>query len=961
MEQTNRVGTKHDFSVAGAGWRRLLLASAAAVIAPLCPAGAMAQTAARAEQATGVQEIVVTGSRVVRNGFESPTPTTVLGAEALQAAATVTVADTLNQLPAFTGSSTSHTNNVSGSTGLVGVNTLNLRGLGNNRTLVLMDGQRGAGSDGNGALDINVIPSGLIKRVDVVTGGASAAYGSDAVSGVVNFILDRDYTGVKLNAEHSVTTYGDDQQYKGTATAGLSFAGGRGHILAYGEYFHLAGIDGRDRPWEHGGYQTVTNPLYGTAAGLSTSVPQYLLLGSVGLSDAAPGGIITAGPLRGTAFGPGGAPFQLNYGTIVAGGQMIGGDWKWTNIDDITNQDVRQTAERLFGRVSFELTEALSVYAGAQYSRTDSYNTNGSVQFQRANLSVSPTNPYLPASVRARAAALGVTAPMTFGTTTYDIGTPKVATERTFTRYNVGADGRFDAMGTTWTFNAHYQHSQMEVQNRVYNVIITANLRQALDAVTDLATGQIVCRNPANGCVPINLFGTGVASPASIAWVTGTSSGSQFIKQSSGEASVSGEPFSTWAGPVSVAVGASWRKDSSSGDSSALDKARAFFFGNFAVDNVSQSVREAFAETVVPLAKDQTWAKSLEVNGAVRATDYSLAGKVTTWKLGASYSPMDDLRFRVTRSRDIRAPALTEVSLASRSTSGGVVDPLRGNAFTTVLVLTQGNPGLRPETADTFGVGAVVSPRMVPRLTMSADYYDIDLTGAIQAISAQQEVTECSNGNRPDLCEFIVRGAPAGSFPVGPITSVRVSPVNIAQLRAKGIDFEAAYSIPLDDWSGSLDIRALATHVIAFNSTNLSGVNKSGGSISAPDWRYNASLTLALPRDQIRLTWRAISESTINANWITCTTGCPVATVLNPTAAYNKVKASHIFDLSLNHRFEVAGAKSQVYFVVQNLLNRPPPAIPGQVLTPGFFQGAINAPIYDRIGRYFHAGVRVDF
>lgn len=922
-----------------------------------------------------VGDIVVTGSRVVRNGFQSPTPTTVLGADQLRTAATVTIADTINQLPVFSNSVTSHTTNVAGSTGLVGINQLNLRGLGANRTLVLLDGQRVAPADASGAADANIIPTGLIKRVDVVTGGASASYGSDAVAGVVNFVLDHEFEGVRLDLNNSITTYGDDAERKGSITLGKSFAGGRGHILAYGEYSHLDGITGRARPWEQYGSQIVSNPAYGTGAGQSTSVPALLVRDSVGLADAAPGGLITSGPLRGTTFGPGGTPFQLNYGTLVPGGQMIGGDWNYTRIDNVTNLDIRQTSWRAFGRISYDLTDDINVYAGAQFSRTNSYNTNGSNMFNRADLTVSASNPYLPESVRARATAAGVTS-FAFGTTHGDVGNSQPATIRTFTRYNAGADGKLSALGTSWTWNVHFQHSQTKVQNRVFNDIIRPYLRQALDAIVDPATGQIVCRDHSNGCVPYNAFGTGVASAASIDFITGTSYGLEYVKQSSAEAVIGGEPFSTWAGPVSVTTGIDWRRDSDKGTSTSLDQQRAFFFGNFAPIDVSQSVKEAFFETVIPLAKDYGWAKSLDLNGGVRATDYSLAGYVTTWKVGLTYEPFSSLRFRATRSRDIRAPALSEISTAGRTIAGPVFDPLR-NELASVLTTTTGNPNLKPEKADTLGIGAVFSPTFIPRLTMSADFYHIKVNGAISSLSNTQVVAGCSDNSQPDFCQFITRGPPTPGQTLGPITGVQVSPVNIAALVTKGIDFEGSYSLPLENlssnWDGLLSLRALATHTISIRNTNVTGTlegagaNAAGlgvnatGALTAPKWRYNAVLTLNVDPVTTSLTWRGVSPGKINNGFITCTSSCPVSTAANQTIDANRVAAWNVFDFAISFKRQVNDFNFETYFTVENLANEAPPRIPGQLNSPGFFSGSARPSYYSALGRYFHVGVRVGF
>ena len=299
-----------------------------------------------------------------------------------------------------------------------------------------------------------------------------------------------------------------------------------------------------------------------------------------------------------------------------------------------------------------------------------------------------------------------------------------------------------------------------QVNNRVFNDIIRPRLTQALDAVVDPVSGAIVCRNQTGGCVPYNAFGLSVASPASVAWITGTSNGILFVRQSSAEASIEGSPISTWAGPVSIATGVDWRRDYSDGNSTDLDKARSFFNGNFAVATVSQSVKEAFFETAIPLARDAAFAKSLDLNGGVRATDYSKAGYVTTWKVGATWEPTDGIMLRGTRSRDIRAPSLGETSPALTSVAQALLDRFRNNAVSQALTLTTGNPNLKPEIADTTGFGVVLSPASIPRLRFSVDYYDINIKGAISSVSQQQVIDYCYDGSVPAQCAFITRGTP---------------------------------------------------------------------------------------------------------------------------------------------------------------------------------------------------------
>ncbi|HMH65520.1 MAG TPA: TonB-dependent receptor plug domain-containing protein, partial [Rhizomicrobium sp.] len=263
-----------------------------------------AQEVAQAEVAQaegGVEAVSVTGTRIVRDGYSAPTPVTVMGAEQIQAAAPANLADFVNSsLPSVIGSETSNNSSGSLSNGLAGINALNLRSLGVNRTLILLDGHRTPASAATGDTDINTIPQQLVKRVDVVTGGASADYGSDAVGGVVNFILDKEFTGFKAGAEYGETDAGLQPSYKVNGTYGMDFDGGKGHALISGEWVQTDPTPKDYNPaWNKSGFFRVQNPTYAATNGQ----PFYLIQKGIGASQVSPGGLIVSGPLQGTYFG----------------------------------------------------------------------------------------------------------------------------------------------------------------------------------------------------------------------------------------------------------------------------------------------------------------------------------------------------------------------------------------------------------------------------------------------------------------------------------------------------------------------------------------------------------------------------------------------------------------------------------------------------------------------------------
>jgi iron complex outermembrane receptor protein len=347
-----------------------------------------------------LEAITVTGSRIARaDGYEAPTPVSVLGMEDLNKMATVTIADSVNRLPAFTGSQTPRNRSSNISSGTAGTNILNLRGLGANRTLVLQDGKRMVGSTIatgtlSGAVDVNMIPSGLVQRVDVVTGGASAVYGSDALAGVVNFVLDKEFTGLKGNVDYGATTMGDGENFKISLTAGSKFADGRGHLLFSGEYSDDKGIIGNNRDWADDSFQLMNNPLAGQAgqptlltvhnAGVANGTYGGLTLGCrvispyVDLVTGQPGNRLTNAPgacgLRGTQFVTGGAAIPFQFGNLVNGPTMSGGDWEASRVDRATTIALPLQRKTLFGRASFDISDNVTTFVDVQWGKTWSHN-----------------------------------------------------------------------------------------------------------------------------------------------------------------------------------------------------------------------------------------------------------------------------------------------------------------------------------------------------------------------------------------------------------------------------------------------------------------------------------------------------------------------------------------------------------------------------------------------------------
>lgn len=963
---------------------RLLLALLATTASlPLSTAVSYAQSAAepaaqQAEQAAAApaatSDIVVTGSRIVRDGFQSPTPLSVIGTEQLASSANSNLAQAITTLPSLIGSGSPASNVTTGSNGAAGINSLNLRSLGATRTLVLVDGHRVAPSLATGVVDINSIPQALVSRVDVVTGGVSSVYGSDAVAGVVNFVLDKKYTGLKGEVSGGVTRYGDGQNYKISLAAGTSFADDRGHFIVAGEHAYNAGIDPGSRDWNYAGLQTFANPAYTATNGL----PQRLVLFGSGHSAAAPGGIIvgsrTVGStsvnstlLRGTSFGQNGQVYQTNFGPIVSNPYMQGGDWRINDMrpyNAITPEESRQMA---FARGSFDVSDALTVYAQFSF-------TKAKIQADCCNPYMIDTsgplirvdNAYLPAAVRTAMIANNLDA-VRVGTYNIDLGTAYQINDRKATSYSLGAEGKFEMLGNTWRWDAFVQKGKSKNHVTFPNNISRDNYTRAVDAVVNPATGAIVCRstltNPTNGCSPWNPLGLGVNSTNSAGanYIHSPSISDLTIDQFVASASLTGDIFSTWAGPVSVALSGEYRKDEAFGVVDAVSLAANHVFANFAPIDGSTNVKEAAIETVVPLAKGSPFADSLEFNGAVRYTSYNLAGEVVTWKAGLIYSPIKDITFRVTRSRDIRAPNLSELFLPTNTARQSLFDPFT-NTTPAFDQITTGNQNLVPEKADTLGLGVVVQPSFFPGFSASVDYWSINLKGAIQNITAPTILATCFNGTHPELCSLITRDPPSASGQPGVLRSVIQQFRNIAFLKTRGIDFEASYRTDLEGMGlpGSIDIHGNATHYL--ESTVNNGVSapqdfagENGGN-NPPNWSYNTTLAYTVNGFRAAVTGRGFGAGKMFGNFIECTSGCPAATGDHPTVNYNRMPGRLYIDLALSYDFTFGGdKKATAFFNVRNLTNKDP----GLSAQGNFFgNGANAAPLYEVEGTVFRGGLR---
>ena len=935
-------------------------------------------------------DIVVTGSRITTSGFNAPTPTTVIGEEQIINNAQPNVFNTIAQLPSLQGSTGAATGTFSTSSGLQGLSSFSLRGLQPIRTLTLLDGQRVVGANVTGVPDISMFPQLLVKRVDVVTGGASASYGSDAVGGVVNFITDTRFEGFKGNILGSITKYGDDETALVQAAWGKSFLDDRLHVVLSGEYDHEGGVGagnfGTDLAGSRDWYRATTLMNTGQA---NNGLPQFNYRDYAQPYQYALYGLINNGPLQGIAFDRNGTPYNFNYGS---GGQPLGNGQvsncvrgnSFCEGGDLSGApgsgaSLKSALERINGytRIGYDFADDNEAYVTVNVAQVKTSN-QPSPGYNRPSLTVQCANPFLPQLVRDRCATAGITQ-FSFGSSNGAFPDPNVHTDRKQYRFVGGLKGKIGVGGTDWNYDAYYEHGITISDIRVRDIVLQNRYVAATNAIT--LNGAIVCADPAAraaGCQPINIFGGFTPSDAALAYVAPHENGPfQHTKLTQDVASVnfSGNPFELWAGPVSVAFGGEYRREfyrvnadpygagvsplsPNSAEYPADPLLNSTLGSNWAAGNYKNGrgkyeVWEGYVEVDLPLINSDTMGRA-NLNGAARVTNYSTSGTVWTWKVGGTWdTPLDGIRLRAVTSRDVRAPNLSELFAAPTVTTlPNFNDPFRNQAVQ-VFQNTIGNTNLKPEVARNTELGIVLArPSWLPGLSLSFDYYDIKLNGVVSTLSADQIVRFCFEGNQAFCGGFQLDGPQGTNF-------VNVQPFNLASWKTSGFDIEASYQWqqPLG-LPGTFTVRALGTHIRKFivnaGIAGVDPVDQAGANNGAtPDWKWLAIQTYDSGRFSFTVQERWISDGTFGNQYVVCQSSCPASTANHPTIDYNRMKGAFYVDIGATFKF---GDNLSIYGKVDNLFDKDPVAAP-QTNT-GL---DINPALYDTLGRIYRAGVRFNF
>lgn len=935
-------------------------------------------------------DIIITGSRIIASGFKAPTPTTIIGEEQITANAQPNIFNTIAQLPSLQGSTGTATGTFSTSSGLQGLSSFSLRGLQPIRTLTLLDGQRVVGANVTGVPDVSLFPQLLVKRVDIVNGGASASYGSDAVGGVVNFITDTRFKGFKANVQGGITTYGDNAQVLVQGAWGGAAFDDKLHMIVSGEYAHDDGVGpgnfGIDLAGKRNWHRAST--LLNTGQ-TNNGLPQFNYRDYAQPYQYALYGLINNGPLQGTAFDANGTPYNFNYGSNgqpLGNGRVsncypgnsfcVGGDLSGA---PGSGASLVSSLQRItgFGRIGYDFAPDNEIYltVGVAQVKTSNQPSPG---YGRPNLTVQCANPYLPQLIRDRCATAGITS-FNFGTSNGSFPDPRVYTDRRQYRFVGGLKGQFGIGGGDWNYDAYYAHGITISDIDVNDIVLQNRYVAATNAIT--LNGAIVCADAAAraaGCRPINIFGGFAPSAEALAYVTPQNGPFQHTRLTQDVASLnfSGNLFDLWAGPLTLAFGGEYRREfyrvnadpygagvsalSPNSDAYPADpllnaaQGSNWAAGNYKNGGGAYDVYEGFAELNLPLF-DGGGAGRANLNGAARVTHYSTSGTVWAWKVGGTWdTPLDGIRLRAVTSRDVRAPNLSELFAAPTVTTlPNFNDPFR-NVAVQAFQNTIGNPNLKPEIARNTEVGIVLAnPSWLPGLSLSFDYYSIKLNGVVSTLTADQIVRFCFEGNQA-FCGGFVLDSPVqgGNF-------INVQPFNLASWKTSGFDIEASYQ-----WRqpmglpGSLTLRALGTHIREFivnaGIAGVDPVDQAGANTGAtPDWKWLAIQTYENDRFSLTIQERWFSDGVFGNQYVVCQSACPVSTGNHPTIDRNYMKGAFYVDVGGSYNVT---SNVRAYFKIDNLLNQDPE--PSPQTNTGL---DVNPALYDTLGRTFRAGVRLNF
>lgn len=915
-----------------------------------------------------IEEIIVTGSLVRRLDYVSPSPLFTIDRDSLLRNGTPTLSEYLNRTPQFTPAFDGTSSNPGSGRGEV-----NLRGLGSNRTLVLLDDQRLGPFGSDGAVDINMVPAALVQSVEILTGGASSVYGSDAMAGAVNIKLRRDFEGFEMGGSYGATERGDGDTWDLSLAAGAKFADGRGSISGFISRSDRADVGAAEREFS-------STPLVE-----DFSTGELLENGS----PVTPSGWIPIPALVDGEFGSDGLTFAADGSAELL--DILGAGYNFANFQFIQTPLERDTAA-IF--TQYELGAGITANLDLLWAKTENRVQIAPLPafgFIRLNLD----NPFITPQARDVLASNYDTSDSgfyngPFGSRLEQLGPRFRADQRETRRISFGLNGGFGDRGGDWTWDATYTSTSNTVESSVGNNLLLNNFNQSF--LVDPATGQ--CFDVSTGCIAANWFGPGLLSPDAIASLRGPDlRDSARAEQDVFQLIARGSAMAPGDREVSLAIGMEYREDSSRYRADPFAASGEIASGGFAGESIDGDfdVAELFVEAVVPLAENRAWARELTLDLGLRYSDYSTAGQAPSWKLGLNWEPVDGLRFRAMSQRAVRAPNVDELfapvvrdtsdfalftgtgndpcsasqnpvanGFAEVCLSQGLTQDQLGvyesNPFYPRLVDAGGNLNLEAEEADTLTVGFTWQPDVLPGLSLALDYYSIEIDNAISPFGERELLLACFQINDPnsEFCQSAQRDE------TGNVAVIQEGPLNAALLTAKGIDLQIDYLWELPNFAGrdsGLRLSFIGNHAteLGFQSDPASRFLDCTGYFgtpcnqtstgSNPENRATTTLTWNWGNFTTELVWRWISNMS-NANVLADDEFAGFVFIPNSGEA-------HYGDLNFTWRL---GSDVDLFGGITNLGDHQPPLL-------GFNSQQNNTipNLYDALGRRFHASLRVRF
>ena len=959
----------------------------------ICVGGvALSMQAAFAQEAsdTAVQKVQITGSRISTPGADSPSPLQVLTSADIAASGAVNLQDLLQKNPTMGTPSLSRTNSNFLTSG-GGVSTVNLRNLGDSRTLVLVNGRRFvSGVPGDTAVDLNTIPIDFIDRVELLTGGASATYGSDAVAGVVNIILKRNFNGLLLDTSTGRSSEGDDFKKKVALTWGLTSADGASNIMGHFGYSKQGAVMSKDRPGQGSAIDQTS-----LGASVTGDVKDLFTPFAPFYSSFAP---------QGRFFKSDGSSFTYDKnGKVIPWSTNGTAALAATGFNRSEYRTIAVPTERyLFAtNGNYAFNENHAAFFEGTYAQTkvdtniepfalDSVNiypaTGGKLPAEFPVNGVMTRNPLIPDNLwNGLKDTNGDGArDWNFTRRMAEVGPRHSTVDRSTFRLATGLKGTFL---NDWNYDTYLIYGRTTEGQTSTGQVNVLNFRSALEAIPD-GKGGAMCRDAqarAQGCVPINVFGYNSITPEALKYVVAPGSLATEVTQKLAGGSISGEYFDLPAGKIGFAAGYEWRDEGSSSVPDPLTQAGLNAGNAIPPTFGSFVVREEFVETRVPLLKDKPFAKQLDFRGSFRHGDYSTVGSTNSWNASLEWAPISDVKFRATRALSTRAPNINELySPPSQTFPTGLQDPCvgvtatsadarsvacraapgvnaniaaNGGTFTLsqadqqgVSGFDRGNPVLGAEKGRSSTVGVVVTPRSIPMLskfTFTADYFNIKIADAIVSTPRQFELQQCYVSGNPSFCSFITRRPGVeGSNSAGSLKYIDSAVTNSGGLGTEGMDLTASWSDKVGP--GRLSAQIAYTYLKTLYQIPLPGEDKdeSAGEVESPRNKAVLNLAYKFGAFGISSTTTYQGRAKLDDQFLN--------QFDNPQDA---PKVGSVTYQDFQFTYDVKKS-IQLYVGVDNAWNKkPPPIISG---LPGDNTGTeTDTSAYDAIGRRYYLGVRV--